>query len=109
VIGTSEAFSSLPPRYWRAAPFPTLVANKWGCRTHAAAPFSSGKGSMSEEKEIYCEDDAGNHLSGTYAVLAGVLTVTARDGRKRRTQLGSMSPETVAKFMLRDLAKTRRT
>lgn len=62
---------------------------------------------MSEEKKICWEDDAGNQLSGTYTVIGGMLTVTGPDGRQRRTQLGSMSAQTVAKILLRDLANRK--
>ena len=62
---------------------------------------------MGDEKKIHWEDDAGYQLSGTYTVIGGMLTVTGPDGRQRRTQLGSMSPETVAKILLRDLAKRK--
>ena len=40
----------------------------------------------------------------TWTVFGGVLTVTAPDGRQKITQLGSSSPETLARMLARELA-----
>ena len=60
-----------------------------------------------EEKKIKVSGTDGKELSGTYTVIGGVITVTAENGQQLRTQLGGTPAETVAKIMLRELARLR--
>ena len=60
-----------------------------------------------EEKQIRASGADGKELSGTYTVIGGVITVTAENGRQLRTQLGSAPAETVARMLLRELARQK--
>jgi hypothetical protein len=63
---------------------------------------------VSADIEVWCEDENGNQLSGSYTVIGSVITVTAANGRRLRTQLGSTPAEAMAKSLLRELARKRR-
>ena len=65
------------------------------------------RGGVMEEKQIRASGVDAKELSGTYTVIGGVITVTAENGSQLRTQLGSTSAETVAKMLLRELARQR--
>jgi len=60
-----------------------------------------------EEKQIRVAGADGKEISGTYTVIGGVITVTAANGRQLRTQLGATPPETLAKILLRELARQK--
>ncbi len=60
-----------------------------------------------EEKQIRVVGADGKEISGTYTVIGGVITVTAENGRQLRTQLGATPPETLAKILLRELARQK--
>jgi hypothetical protein len=64
-------------------------------------------GSVMEEKKLRVTGVDGKELSGTYTVIGGVITVTAENAQQLRTQLGSAPAETVAKMLLRELARQR--
>jgi hypothetical protein len=62
---------------------------------------------MQREISFYSER-YGKHLSGTWSVFGGRITVIAPDGRQQTTQLGSSTPETLARLMLIEIeGKTR--
>jgi hypothetical protein len=60
-----------------------------------------------EEKQIQVEGADRKKFSGTYTVIGGIITVTAANGQQLRTQLGSTPAETIAKMLLRELARIR--
>ena len=43
-------------------------------------------------------------IKGSYWTHDGMITVRLANGRKKTTQLGGMTPESLAKIMLRELA-----
>jgi uncharacterized protein Veg len=62
---------------------------------------------MQKEISFYSER-YGRHLSGIWSVFGGRITVTARNGRQQTTQLGSSTPETLARLMLIQIEAQRR-
>jgi hypothetical protein len=62
---------------------------------------------MNLNETILCKDEAENDISGNYAVDGTAIVVTALDGRHLKTQLGNTSADTMAKILLRELARLK--
>jgi hypothetical protein len=64
---------------------------------------------MSEQ--ISFQDANGKRISGRFDVSQGMIIVTARDGRTKKVEIeeGMLSPETLAKMLLLQLHRDRRT
>jgi len=60
-----------------------------------------------EEKRIRVAGPDGKDVTGTFTVIGGVLTVTAENGRQLRTQLGAVPAESLAKILLREIARQK--
>ncbi len=62
---------------------------------------------MNPKSNFQCKDEAQNEISGDYIIDGAAIVVTALDGRQLRTQLGNTSADTMAKILLRELARLK--
>jgi YD repeat-containing protein len=48
-----------------------------------------------------------NSVTYTWSVFGNIITVTAPDGRKKRTHLGGVTPTSMAKILARELEEEK--